>query len=44
MSTVFSDPDNEFDYNKLTNVDSVTVTRNPLVDHEVSDKNMLMMK
>ena len=29
LSSVFNDQDNEFDNNKLTNLDSVTVNRNP---------------
>ena len=38
LSSVFNDPDNEFDKNKLTNLDSVTVNRNPSSDNEVSNK------
>ena len=35
---MFNDQDNEFDNNKLTNLDSVTVNRNPTSDNEVSNK------
>ena len=38
LSSVFNDQDNEFDENKLTNLDSVTVNRNPSLDNEVSNK------
>ena len=38
LSSVFNDQDNEFDNNKLTNLDSVTVNRNPSSDNEVSNK------
>ena len=37
-SSVFNDRNNEFDNNKLTNLDSVTVNRNPSSDNEVSNK------
>ena len=33
---MFNDRDNEFDNNKLTNLDSVTVNTNPISDNEVS--------
>ena len=38
LSSVFNDQDNEFDNNKLTNLDSVTVNRNPISDNELSNK------
>ena len=38
LSSVFNDQDNEFDNNKLTNLDSVTVNRNPSSDNEFSNK------
>ena len=38
ISTVFNDQDNEFDNNKLTKLDSVTVIRNPLIDIELSNE------
>ena len=39
LSSVFNDQDNEFDNNKLTNLDSITVTRNPSSDDELPKKN-----
>ena len=39
LSSVFNDQDNEFDNKKLTNLDSVTVNRNPSSDNEVANKN-----
>ena len=38
LSSVFNDQDNEFDNNKLTNLDSITVNRNPNLDNELSNK------
>ena len=38
LSSVFNDQDNEFDNNKLTILDSVTVNWNPSADNEVSNK------
>ena len=38
LSSVFNDQDNEFDNNKLTNIDSITVNRNPNLDNELSNK------
>ena len=35
LSSVFNDQDNEFDNNKLTNLDSVSVNRNPNLDEEL---------
>ena len=42
LSSVFNDQDSEFDNNKLTNLDSVSVIRNPSSDNELAFKNMLM--
>ena len=39
FSSVFNNQDNEFDNNKLSNLDSVTVNRNPSSDNEVSSKH-----
>ena len=36
---MFNDQDNEFDNNKLTNLDSVTIIINPNLDNELSNKN-----
>ena len=41
LSSVFNDQDTEFDNNKLTNLDSVTVNRNPSADDELSNKKYL---
>ena len=38
LLSVFNDQDNEFDKNKITDLDSVTVNRNPISDNEVSIK------
>ena len=38
LSLVFNDQDNEFDNNKIPNLDSVTVKRNPSADDELSNK------
>ena len=38
LSSVFNDQDNEFDNNKLTNLDSITVNRNPKLDNELANK------
>ena len=38
LSSVFNDQDNEFDNNKLTNSDSITVNRDPNLDNELSNK------
>ena len=38
LSLVFNDQDNVFDKNKLNNLDSVTVNRNPTSDNELSNK------
>ena len=37
LSSVIIDQDDEFDNNKLTNLDSVTVKREPTLDNEVSN-------
>ena len=37
LSSVFNDQDSEFDNNKLTNLDSITVNRNPNLDNELSN-------
>ena len=39
LSSVLNDQDNEFYNNNLTNLDSVTVNRNPSSDNELSNKN-----
>ena len=41
LSSVFNDQDNEFDNNKLTNLDSVTVNRNPNLDNELAKKKYI---
>ena len=41
LSPVFDDQDNEFDNNKLTNLDSVSVNRNPSSDKELVNKKYL---
>ena len=41
LSSVFNDQDNEFDNNKLTNLDSVTVNRNPILDNELANKKYI---
>ena len=38
LSSVFNHQNNEFDNNTLTNLDSVTVNRNPSLDNELSNK------
>ena len=38
LSSVFNDQDNEFDNNKLTNLDSITINRDPNLDNELSNK------
>ena len=35
---MFNYQDNEFDNNKLTNLDSITVNRGPNLDNELSNK------
>ena len=41
LSSVFTNQKNEFDNDKLTNIDSVSVKRNPTSDHELVDKKHL---
>ena len=41
LSSVFNDQDNEFDDNKLTNLDSVTVNGNPSSDNELANKKYI---
>ena len=41
LSSVFNNQDNEFDNNKLTNLDSVTVNRNPNLDNELANKKYI---
>ena len=41
LSSVLNDQDNEFDNNKVTNLDSVTVNRNPSSDNELSNKKCI---
>ena len=41
LSSVFKDQDNEFDNNKLTNLDSVTVNRDPSSDNELANKKYI---
>ena len=38
LSSVFNDQNNEFDNNKLTRLDSVTVNREPISDNELSTR------
>ena len=38
---MFNDQDNEFDLNKLTNLDSITVNRDPSSDSELSTKKFI---
>ena len=38
LSLVFNDQDNEFDNNKFTDLDSVSINRNPSSDNELSNK------
>ena len=41
LSSVFNDQDNEFDNNKLTNLDSITVNRNPNLDNELANRKYI---
>ena len=41
LSSVLNDQDNEFDINKLTNLDSVTVNRDPSSDNVLANKNYI---
>ena len=38
LSSVFNDKDNDFDNDKLYNLDSVTVNRNPNLENELANK------
>ena len=38
LSSVFDDEDNEFDIDKSTKSDSITVNRNPCLDNELANK------
>ena len=38
---MFNDQDIEFDNNKLTNLDSITVNRSPILDIELANKNYI---
>ena len=38
LSLVFNDQDNEIDDNELTNLDSITINRNPNLDNELANK------
>ena len=38
LSSVFNDQDNEFDNTKLTNLDSISATRDPSSDNELANK------
>ena len=41
IPTVINDQDNEFDNNKLTNLDGITVNRNPTVDNKLANKKIM---
>ena len=41
LSSVFNDQDNEFDNIKCTNLDSVTVNRNPNLDNKLANKKYI---
>ena len=41
LSFFFKDQDNQFDNNKLTYSDSVTVSRNPTSDNEPGNRNSI---
>ena len=38
---MFNDQDNEFDNTKLSNLDSITVNRNPSLDNELANKKYI---
>ena len=42
LTTVFTDQDSEFDYNKLKDLDSFIVRRYPISDKELANRKMLM--
>ena len=41
LSSVFNDQDNEFEHNELTNLDSITVNRDPTSDNELVNKKLV---
>ena len=41
LSSALNDQDNDFDNNKLTNLDIVTVNRNPSSDNELANENYI---
>ena len=41
LSSMFNNQDNEFDNNKLTNLDSIQVNRNPNLDNELANKKYI---
>ena len=41
LSSVFNDRNNEFDKNNITNLDSITVNRDPTSDNELSNKKYI---
>ena len=41
LSSVFNDQDNEFENNKLTNLDSTTVSRDPSTDNQLANKKYI---
>ena len=43
LPSVFNDQDNEFDNNKLTKLDSITVNRNPNVNNELANEKYITM-
>ena len=44
VDLVKKNQDNDFNDNKVTNIDSITSNRNPNLDNEVSNKNLLMIQ
>ena len=42
LSTSFNDQDNEFDRNKLTTLDTITVIRDPSPNNELSNKKYIV--
>ena len=43
VDLVKNNQDNDLNNKKLTYLDSITVTRNPSLDNELANKNILMM-
>ena len=41
LSSMFNDQDNDFDNIKITNLDSITVNRDPNLDNELSNKKYI---